>query len=565
MKTIEQVANEVLAGKWGSGDARKKKLIAAGYDYDKVQKEISNLLATNGSREAVISNMEAWATKIANQKYHYVIWRSDVTKTHTCPVCNGRKYDNSYGWNCIGFVFAIWHHGGRLASKCNSGVISDSVGEKIYRAKTDAEALKIARSRIGINDITVIRNNGKAIPKSKAQPGDICLLFDGDEYKHMYFIMSNNKIADSTRSGSVANNIRADRNFTGRYVSGLKVIIRYTGNGTAKKQSAKKDVTTIANEVIAGKWGSGDERKKKLIAAGYDYDAVQKKVNEILSPKPTPTPVPTPAPTPVPTKKAYDKTFPSLTLKKTNAEVIRDAVLWGNWIAGDNSFHYGRGHHAHHNGCYFCETQPKVKKEAGIKDYQKTYCCNPFIGAAWAHGGGVSKALEMCKKGRSWGFSKGTGYDTSSLFKNLGKPAKSKLKKGDVLCTNTHVMMYIGNGKIMEAGHEDDNVRNSKKWNSSIRITSLTTARYAKVKRVYRFTGSVNAERAIEFGEVSTRVAHLQAYLNWYFGQKVCGTPDGIFGSNTLKYVKKFQEKQKLKADGIVGPITIAEMKKVKK
>ena len=34
--------------------------------------------------------------------------------------------------------------------------------------------------------------------------------------------------------------------------------------------------------MIAGKWGSGDERKKKLTAAGYDYDAVQKKVNELL-------------------------------------------------------------------------------------------------------------------------------------------------------------------------------------------------------------------------------------------------------------------------------------------
>lgn len=46
--------------------------------------------------------------------------------------------------------------------------------------------------------------------------------------------------------------------------------------------STKKDVTTVAKEVIAGKWGSGDERKKKLTAAGYNYDAVQKKVNELL-------------------------------------------------------------------------------------------------------------------------------------------------------------------------------------------------------------------------------------------------------------------------------------------
>ena len=46
---------------------------------------------------------------------------------------------------------------------------------------------------------------------------------------------------------------------------------------------SKKTILQIANEVIAGKWGNGEERKKKLKAAGYDPVAVQKKVNELLS------------------------------------------------------------------------------------------------------------------------------------------------------------------------------------------------------------------------------------------------------------------------------------------
>lgn len=44
-----------------------------------------------------------------------------------------------------------------------------------------------------------------------------------------------------------------------------------------------KSVDELANEVIAGKWGNGQERKEKLTQAGYDYDAVQSKVNEILN------------------------------------------------------------------------------------------------------------------------------------------------------------------------------------------------------------------------------------------------------------------------------------------
>lgn len=44
----------------------------------------------------------------------------------------------------------------------------------------------------------------------------------------------------------------------------------------------KKSIDEIANEVIRGEWGSGEERYKRLTEAGYDYDEVQKRVNEIL-------------------------------------------------------------------------------------------------------------------------------------------------------------------------------------------------------------------------------------------------------------------------------------------
>lgn len=44
----------------------------------------------------------------------------------------------------------------------------------------------------------------------------------------------------------------------------------------------KKSVDELAQEVIAGEWGNGDERKNRLEAAGYIYDDVQKRVNEIL-------------------------------------------------------------------------------------------------------------------------------------------------------------------------------------------------------------------------------------------------------------------------------------------
>ena len=45
----------------------------------------------------------------------------------------------------------------------------------------------------------------------------------------------------------------------------------------------KKSVDEIAREVIHGDWGNGAERKQRLTAAGYDYAAIQRRVNELLS------------------------------------------------------------------------------------------------------------------------------------------------------------------------------------------------------------------------------------------------------------------------------------------
>lgn len=50
------------------------------------------------------------------------------------------------------------------------------------------------------------------------------------------------------------------------------------------KAEPKKTVAQIAKEVIAGKWGNGDDRVKKLKKAGYDPTKVQAEVNRLLAP-----------------------------------------------------------------------------------------------------------------------------------------------------------------------------------------------------------------------------------------------------------------------------------------
>lgn len=67
------------------------------------------------------------------------------------------------------------------------------------------------------------------------------------------------------------------------------LIAEIKGNNNTKPEPpkpVKKSTEEIAKEVINGKWGAGEERKKKLEAAGYNYTEIQNRVNQILGSQP---------------------------------------------------------------------------------------------------------------------------------------------------------------------------------------------------------------------------------------------------------------------------------------
>lgn len=69
----------------------------------------------------------------------------------------------------------------------------------------------------------------------------------------------------------------------GKFIRGF-ITPKYDSDSvTAPVNSSGKDLNTVAREVIAGKWGSGTDRKGALTAHGYNYDEVQKAVNQILN------------------------------------------------------------------------------------------------------------------------------------------------------------------------------------------------------------------------------------------------------------------------------------------
>ncbi len=180
------------------------------------------------------------------------------------------------------------------------------------------------------------------------------------------------------------------------------------------------------------------------------------------------------------------KRFKVVEEEMTNEEAIEAAVQWGIDIAADNSFTYGAGQRAHRYGCYFCQTNVGPRKNLKGKgkvnghSYEKTYCCNPFVHACYAHGAGDPKMLEACRDGHGIAMTK-KSFTRYGHWKSCGKVSKKNLRRGDVLVRSDHVMMYIGDGQIVQASGGG--------WDAgSIQVTNLGGRKYSFVMR-YTGTG----------------------------------------------------------------------------
>lgn len=103
--------------------------------------------------------------------------------------------------------------------------------------------------------------------------GDICFT---DYGKKKPVEKTINQLADEVLAGKWDNGAERER---------LLTAAGYDYNAVQKRVNEKlykKTVDEIAVEVIAGLWGNGAERKEKLMEAGYDYSEVQRKVNQMI-------------------------------------------------------------------------------------------------------------------------------------------------------------------------------------------------------------------------------------------------------------------------------------------
>ena len=94
---------------------------------------------------------------------------------------------------------------------------------------------------------------------------------------------SNETIANEVISGLWGNGSDRKNRLTnaGYNYNAIQTIVNQKLKGTSTTSSKKTD-EQIAEEVIADKWGNGQDRKNRLNSAGYNYQAVQNIVNQKL-------------------------------------------------------------------------------------------------------------------------------------------------------------------------------------------------------------------------------------------------------------------------------------------
>lgn len=120
-----------------------------------------------------------------------------------------------------------------------------------------------------------------------------CNVFYGDRSTwDAYVGKSTSTVKPQPKPASKTNDQIADEVIAGTWGNGEDRKNRLTQAGydynaiqnivNKKVAPARKSNDQIANEVIAGKWGNGNDRKNRLEQAGYDYNSIQHIVNQKL-------------------------------------------------------------------------------------------------------------------------------------------------------------------------------------------------------------------------------------------------------------------------------------------
>lgn len=161
----------------------------------------------------------------------------------------------------------------------HTGLVEKVDGSKVYTIEGNTSD-KVARRSYYLNDSYIV---GYGRPAYDAEPGNANAgdqtPSGGTTSEVIYTVVAGDTLSKiAVKYGTTYQKLAAYNGITNPNIIRVGQKIKIPGAAAPKKTN-----TEIAKEVIAGKWGNGVDRKKRLEAAGYDYNAVQQAVNAALA------------------------------------------------------------------------------------------------------------------------------------------------------------------------------------------------------------------------------------------------------------------------------------------
>ena len=219
-------------------------------------------------RSAVVEQANKWLGFKSTNKSNAVILN---TYNKNVPLPRGYKVKTTDNW-CATFASAVFI---ALGYK-DIFPVECSCGNIIEKAKSMHIWVENDSFVPGLGDCVLYDWDDSGKGDDKGWPDHIGIV----TYVNMnsgYIVVTEGNYSKSVKKRTINVNGRYIRGYvTPRFDAAVYQIPDIT-------QEPEKTISTVAHEVIAGQWGSGDERKRKLAAAGYDYKIIQNEVNRILN------------------------------------------------------------------------------------------------------------------------------------------------------------------------------------------------------------------------------------------------------------------------------------------
>lgn len=289
-KPIAEIAAEVLIGLWDNGQTRTDKLKAAGYDASQIQAEVNKLITVATPPVKVDAN----AFLSYNGDSLSVATVNDILEV-------ARKYNINAEFLAVMLNFeTLWGRAASAVANNNWGgmtwtgepvrpsgvVVSQGTDRPV---KEGGHYMKYANLADffkdwgyllrpgGIYKVSGDKSFNESV-KGLFTAGGATYNYAASGYDHYLAGMTarRNQI-EKFNPGKLAKIAEAFK--AGKTIDGKDVVTELPNTG------AGKALDVIAKEVVAGKWGNGENRVTALAKAGYDYLQVQAKVNALSKPQ----------------------------------------------------------------------------------------------------------------------------------------------------------------------------------------------------------------------------------------------------------------------------------------